>query len=132
MMSGAPLYGKQSLESVQCRIESWLTWDKIPTALVAICDGQVIGTIAIKENELEQVSYSPWLTGVFVLPEFRCRGVGALLIDAAEKKAALLGVPRLFLYTPASEAYYKNLGWQAVERHQLASGPVTIMAKELR
>lgn len=128
----APPIGNQSLTSVQRRIESWLTGDRIPTALVAVCDGKVIGTAALKEKELEHVSYSPWLAGVFVLPEFRCRGVGALLIEAAEKKAKSLGVLRLFLYTPTSENYYANLGWKTVERHALASGPITIMAKELR
>lgn len=125
-------YGEQSLASVQHRIESWLTRDKIPTALVAICDGQVIGTVALKEKELEQFSYSPWLAGVFVLPEFRSRGVGALLIDAAEKKAKSLGVSRLFLYTPSSETYYETLGWQTLVRHELAGEPITIMAKDLR
>ncbi len=126
------LYVNQSPVSVQRRIESWLTRDRIPTALVAVCEGRVIGTVALKEWELEQVSYSPWLAGVFVLPEFRRRGIGALLIQAAESKAASLGIQRLYLYTPDSENYYSHLGWSTIEYHQLPSGPVAVMSKELR
>jgi len=126
------LYGSETSASVQRRIESWLTRDRIPTALVAVHEGRIIGTVALKEQEIEKVSWTPWLAGVFVLPEFRKRGVGALLVQAAEKKAALIGVQRLYLYTPDGKTYYRRLGWSVVEHCLLPSGPVAVMSKELQ
>lgn len=126
------LYGEETQTSVQQRIESWLTRKQIPTAFVAVAEGQVIGTVVLKERELQQCPYSPWLAGLFVLPPFRYKGIGALLVSAAESEAALLGVEQLYLYTPASQQFYERLGWCAVEHHQLPSGLIAVMSKRLQ
>ena len=65
------LYGEETQASVRQRIEGWLTKNQIPTALVAVSEGQVIGTVALKDRELQHFSFSPWLAGLFVAPEFR-------------------------------------------------------------
>lgn len=126
-----PLYGHETKASVQHRIESWLARDVIPTALVALCEARVVGTVALKEYELPQFSYSPWLAGLFTVPEFRRQGIGALLVSAAETKAASLGIQRLHLYTPTSQYFYERLGWSVREHYQLPSGQVTVMSKEI-
>jgi hypothetical protein len=46
-----PLYGDESLASVERRIRTWLTRDQIPTALVAISEKKVVGTVALKDRE---------------------------------------------------------------------------------
>jgi N-acetylglutamate synthase-like GNAT family acetyltransferase len=125
------IYGVETPASVQQRIETWLTRNRIPTALVAVATNQVVGTVALKEHEL-QFSYSPWLAGLFVIPQLRHKGIGALLVDAAERKAASLGVNELYLYTPSSQAFYERLGWSVLERCQLPNGSVAVMSKKLR
>lgn len=126
------LYGEESQASVLRRIESWLTRDQIPTALVAVSEGHVVGTVVLKEKELQHYSFAPWLAGLFVVPEFRRQGIGALLVHAAESEAAFLGVRQLYLYTPTSRSYYENLGWSLIEYCQLPSGSVAVMGKGLR
>ena len=88
------IYGAETQASVNHRIETWLTRRTIPTALVAVANNQVIGTVALKQTELK-FPYSPWLAGLFVVPQFRRRGIGALLVGAAEDEAASLGIERL-------------------------------------
>lgn len=125
------IYGMETQASVQQRIGTWVDRNQIPTALVAVAGNQVIGTVALKERELH-FSYSPWLAGLFVIPQFRRKGVGALLVGAAEREAASLGVERLYLYTPGSQAFYENLGWFALEHCQLPSGAVAVLSKQLQ
>jgi predicted N-acetyltransferase YhbS len=126
------LYGEETQASVRQRIEGWLTKNQIPTALVAVSEGQVVGTVVLKDRELQQFSFSPWLAGLFVAPEFRRKGIGALLVRAAESVASSLGVQRLYLYTPASQGHYEHLGWSLIEYCQLPSGSVAIMGKALQ
>jgi len=59
---------------------------------------------------------TPWLSGVFVAPEHRRRGVGAALIERVVQEARALGKPRLYLYTSGSGALYLRLGWCVAER----------------
>lgn len=126
-----PLYGDQSLASVERRIRTWLTRNQIPTALVAISDDRVIGTVALKDRELPDLEYGPWLAGLFVVPHHRRRGIGALLVAAAERQASALGVRQLHLYTPASEGFYERLGWTVIDRVALPSGTVSVMRKRV-
>jgi N-acetylglutamate synthase-like GNAT family acetyltransferase len=126
-----PLYTEESLASVERRIRTWLTRNQIPTALVAVSEKEVIGTVALKTWELPGLDFGPWLAGLFVVPEQRRRGIGALLVAAAEQQASALGVRQLHLYTPASEDFYERLGWMVVDHVVLPSGTVSVMRKDL-
>ena len=126
-----PLYGDESVASVERRIRTWLTRNQIPTALVAISDNDVVGTVALNDRELPDLEYGPWLAGLFVVPQNRRRGIGALLVAAAERQASALGVRHLHLYTPASESFYERLGWTVIDRVDLRSGPVSVMRKRV-
>jgi GNAT superfamily N-acetyltransferase len=77
------------------------------------------------------VEYGPWLAGLFVVPQHRRRGIGALLVAGAERQASVLGVRQLHLYTPASEGFYARLGWMVINRLDLPSGAVSIMRKQV-
>ncbi len=65
---------------------------------------------------------TPWLAAVYVLPEFRRRGIGGQLVRAIEAAAIRLQLERLYLFTPDQEAFYARLGWSVLEtveyRHQ--------------
>lgn len=125
------LYGNQTQSDVERRIAGWLQRDGIPTALVAVVDDQVVGTVALKKQELEQFPGAPWLAGLFVVPQFRNCGIGAQLLRAAENKARSLGLRKLYLYTPNSRRFYDTLGWRLHQEVDLVSGSVAVMEKIL-
>lgn len=127
-----PLYTEESLASVERRIRTWLTRNQIPTALVAVSDKRIVGTVALKIRELPDLDFGPWLAGLFVVPEQRRRGIGALLVAAAEQQASALGVRQLHLYTTDSEGFYERLGWKVVDRHALPTRTVSVMRKDLQ
>ena len=61
-------------------------------ALVAKADGEPIGTCLLVESEIEpNHDVSPWLAGLFVVPEYRRWGAGAVLVRAIEDQARQRG-----------------------------------------
>jgi predicted N-acetyltransferase YhbS len=59
--------------------------DSLPLALVASTDGELLGMGALREHDLpSHEEFTPWLGGMFVLPQHRRKGVGAALCRALE------------------------------------------------
>lgn len=125
------LYGDATPTDIERRMAGWLARDRIPTALVAVVDGQVVGTVALKEKELVPFAGAPWLAGLFVLPHFRRRGIGASLLRAAENKARLFGLHKLYLYTSSAQRFYGELGWHPQWDAVLKPSPAVVMEKIL-
>jgi predicted N-acetyltransferase YhbS len=89
--------------------------DRLPLTLVALRDGQPIGTVSlVHDHPPEEDQWVPCLGGIYVLPGWRRQGVGALLCERALQEAARLGLPRLFLYTPDQERFFANQGWDKI------------------
>ena len=108
--------------------------DSLPLALVAIKENQPVGTASLKIAEMEiRPQYEHWLGTVLVHEDYRGRGIGSLLIRAAEKEASRLGVKDLYLYTrnPRNEALYTRLGWRSIERLMYQGRPAVIMTKRV-
>jgi len=102
--------------------------DCLPLALVALDGGELIGTVSLKFNDLDtRPELDPWLGGVFVIPEWRGRGVATLLMQRAVEAAAKLGLTKLYLWTSSAEGLYQKLGWQVVERSEYCGKDIVIM-----
>ena len=86
-------------------------------ALVAKVDGEPIGTCLLVGSEIEpNHDVSPWLAGLFVVPERRRKGAGATLVRAIEDQARQRGFSRLYLYTTDAVGFYARLGWSVLDR----------------
>ncbi len=110
----------------RCRIGS------LPLALVAFQDDQVLGTVALKPQDLDiRPDLTPWLGGLFVLPEYRRRGIGSLLITRIVAEAEKLGLPCLYLWTPSAERLYTKHGWKLLERVAYHGHTISIMRRML-
>ncbi len=110
-----------------CRIGS------LPLALVAFQDDQVLGTIALKPQDLDiRPDLTPWLGGLFILAEYRRRGIGSLLITRMVAEAEKLGLPCLYLWTPSAESLYVRHGWKLLERVPYYEYTISIMFRSLR
>ena len=114
------------------KVEGHLNRDVLPIAWVAHSQGQPIGTAALRIHDLEERSdLTPWLGGMWVLPQHRQRGIGAALCSVVEKKARSLGHDELFLFTLDKQAWYAALGWESREAARWRDHPCTIMQKRL-
>ena len=106
--------------------------DRLPLALVALADNELVGTVSLKHNDLDiRPEITPWLGGVFVIPEWRRRGVASLLMARAVEEARRLNLDRLFLWTASAESLYLKLGWQPVERTEYCGMNIVIMQMDV-
>ncbi len=106
--------------------------DSLPLALVAFNGDEVLGTVALKPQDLDiRPQLTPWLGGLFVMPEFRGRGIGSLLIINIVEEARRLRLPRLYLWTPSAESLYARHGWSLLERTAYHHYTISIMDRQL-
>ena len=106
--------------------------DRVPTTFVAFTGGEPVGTACLVEHDMDtRLDLTPWLAGVFVVPEQRGGGIGAALVEHAADRARAFGVTELFLYTNGAERLYRSLGWRAIGRELYEGREVTLMARTL-
>lgn len=117
--------------SKRCKmLRSHLSDDAIPETFLAELDGEVVGSASVVTYQfLSEQARSEWLTNVYVVPDFRCRGIAAKLIDHSCHYAAEQGVAELKLYTSERTAYYRKLGWQGRGSGQVQGHRVDILCQ---
>ncbi len=114
------------------RVEGRLNDDKIPFSLIAIKEGEAVGTASIFLNDMDtRPELSPWLAAVYVKENSRGLGIGSELVRSAEETARKLGTRKLYLFTPDKQSFYKRLGWVYLEDTSYRGGLVTILEKLL-
>ncbi len=127
------LYPGMTLQDVVSLLRERVNKDKLPLTLVAFEAGEPVGTVSLKMFDMESRSdLSHWLTSLYVVKPWRRRRIGSSLVEAAEKKAAELGIRKLFLFTTdvtLPGPFYSKLGWMVKEKTIYHSYPVIIMEK---
>ena len=126
------LHPGKTISDVEQLISERLNKNKVPLALVAFKNEELIGTVCLKDNDMDtHLELSPWLAGLYVSASMRRSGIGSALVSAIEKKAGELGIEKLYLHTPESESFYSKLGWQVKERVNYHGYPVSVMQKKI-
>ena len=106
------LLPEYTLQTHITKLQAHLNRDALPIAWVAHADGHALGTAALRTHDLDgREDLTPWLGAVYVLPEFRRRGVGTALCATVEGKARELRVHTLYLFTLDRQPWYVTLGW---------------------
>ncbi|WP_128933568.1 GNAT family N-acetyltransferase [Bradyrhizobium zhanjiangense] len=101
-------------------------------ALIAKVDGEAVGTCLLVEAEIEpNHDVSPWLAGLFVVPEHRRKGAGAVLVRAIEDQARQREFLRLYLYTTEAVGFYAKLGWSVLDRTSWKGLDTALMVRDL-
>lgn len=97
-----------------------------------IGEGELVGTACLVDEDLAPRPWlSPWLASVYVLPEWRGRGIASTLVRRVEQEARRAGIKRLYLFTPDQQALYRRLGWGELETLEFADEQVMVMLRGL-
>jgi GNAT superfamily N-acetyltransferase len=105
--------------------------DEIPTIYVALTGEVPVGTASLIPQDMStHLEFSPWLAGVYVVPEHRRQGIGRALVHRVVRTAAALGVSRLYLFTDSAQRWYADMGWAEIGREFYLGREVTIMRIE--
>ena len=144
----------QTLEHCRKNYQERMNTDRLPITMVALTTDvsarrqesepdshlhagrvrspELLGMVSLKFHDMDtRPDLDPWLGGLLVLPKWRNRGVGTLLMHRAVEEARKLNIPRLYLWTPSAERLYAKLGWQVVERTQYFGNDAVVMAMDL-
>jgi GNAT superfamily N-acetyltransferase len=118
-----------SLEARTARLRKCCGHCEIPTVVIAFTVGTLLGSAMLIAHDMDtRMELSPWLAGVFVAPGRRCRGIGASLVQRVIHDATVLGVERLYLYTPNADQFYSRRGWLLVEHTRYRKTDVVVMS----
>jgi GNAT superfamily N-acetyltransferase len=121
-----------SRERAEIRIRERLNTAGYPIAFIALENGTPIGTASLVDNDLEECpQLSPWLAGLFVLPQHRRCGHGAHLVSLATDHTRRGGSAKLHLFTPDRQAFFRKLGWVESQRLLHRQVPVSVMERAL-
>jgi GNAT superfamily N-acetyltransferase len=121
-----------SLESWTAGLGERTNRDRVPTMFVAFLGDVPVGSSVLVEHDMDtRLDLSPWLAGIYVLPEHRRKGVASALVERAMAEASRFGVGRLYLYTRSAVALYETLGWRAFGSEHYEGRDVVLMSVEL-
>ena len=82
--------------------------DRLPIALLAIDEDKPVGTASLVEVEYPEDEPGPWVSGVYVSPQYRGKGIAAALMSRLEREAVRFGARRLLLGAAAPELYRRH------------------------
>jgi GNAT superfamily N-acetyltransferase len=94
----------------------------LPQSFLAMEGDIPLGMVTIKKDDLwSRTDLNPWLSSLYVAPEFRGRGAGHALVRAVIGRAGELGFTSIFLFLGQSdqdrlERFYLKRGWEVVDK----------------
>lgn len=110
--------------------------DKPPLTLIAIDTAQnppiPIGTASLILDGMEKNDRNTaWLSALYVIPEYREKGVATRLIQEIIKIASKQ-YGALYLFTRTDGRIYHNLGWGTISEIEYQGNNVLVMIKQLK
>jgi GNAT superfamily N-acetyltransferase len=95
----------------------------IPITWVAVENEFPVGMVSLKTDDLwSRKDINPWLSSLFILPEYRNKGIAEKLINTVIKKSAELNYKNLYLFTDPDNAkismFYEKKGWKFLEKEK--------------
>lgn len=106
--------------------------DEVPTTFIAMSEGRLAGRASLVACDMtSREALTPWLSCVYVAPEYRGMGLASTLVERVTVEAARLGFGEVYLYTQDQQRMYQRIGWRRLEEAEYKGLRVTIMRREL-
>jgi GNAT superfamily N-acetyltransferase len=125
-------YGPGGPGDARIDIESLCNRSELPIGLIALKDKIFCGTVALRSQTTSHQHLSPWLTGLFVVPEMRRQGVGTVLVNSVEHLSKTLGYLAIYARSLAAITFFHKNNWIPFDEIPFGWDQLTIFRKELR
>lgn len=120
----------ENLEQCIDRLQTQAQKSGVPTTLIALKDEQLLGSASLVTYDMKgREDLSPWLGGVFVVPDYRRQGIGTQLVQGIVAEANKQNIERIYLYTTGqnNKNFYIQMGWSVTEEVEYMGGMRFIM-----
>jgi predicted N-acetyltransferase YhbS len=116
-----------SVEKIQEHLSKRHNSALVPLTLVAV-DAAILGTASLVENEYKPwPELTPFLSSLYVPPEYRKRGVGEALCRQVLGEAKRLGYGKCYLVTDKYKNFYEKRGWKTILEYVYRDAPAFLM-----
>ncbi len=115
------------------KLNDYLNTDKVPLAILAFNETELIGAAQLKYREMSiYPNKEHWLGGVYVSKTHRGKRVAEKIILEVISVAKKLDVFKLYLQTEnLSGGLYRRLGWLPLEQVNYRGLDVLVMEKQI-
>lgn len=94
----------------------------LPQTFIALDGKRPVATIGIWRCDMvSRQDLSPWISALYVVPDYRGIGIGKMLQDHATAYSKQLGFSEIYLYSDI-KSYYEKSGWTLIDRGIRYSG----------
>jgi GNAT superfamily N-acetyltransferase len=125
-------FADQPIDAIKMGFANCCREKGIPCALVAMVGGSFAGTASLRpESGTVCPDVGPWLTHLYVAPDFRNRGIGRALIRAVEAEARRNGFTELYAATARAAPVFERSGWTMIELVEYQGDRVCVFRTEL-
>ncbi len=106
-----------------------------PMTLIAVDSSQdptkPVGTVSLRFNGMpNSASNTIWLSALYVIPEYRNKGIGTALTKEIIKISSKR-YEKLYLYTRTNGKIYQKMGWVTIKEGPIQDPHIRIMSKTL-
>jgi len=107
------------------------SFDRLPTTLVAVEGHVLLGSVSVIYDDLPGWEHlNPWVASLYVVEPERGKGIGSMLLSAAERLLRTHSVPRAHVFTEHHGAYFQRLGWSTYANSKANGHFIVILVKE--
>ncbi|MEW8314972.1 MAG: GNAT family N-acetyltransferase [Candidatus Thiodiazotropha endolucinida] len=131
-----PYYGETGPGDAESDLIQSANRNELPIAVVAIADGNVCGTAALKQTSVTTFQeYTPWLAALVVDNAYRNQGIGEQLVIRIEQLAKDLGYPEIYVGTGEksgmSECLLERREWRFLDKSDFFISEARVYRKRL-
>ena len=110
-------YANRTLAEIELDFRREARRYRIPVRLVAFAEGELAGTIVLRDRAVPTLPGShPGLGGLYVPARQRARGIGTELVRAGMNIARQQGYRVVYAATAVAGGILERLGWAVIER----------------
>lgn len=122
----------RTLQEIQKSLFGRMNENEMPITLIAHDERGVLGTASLKASDMEILpELTPWLSSVFVPPDYRGQGVATALVAEIEKIARQHGFTKIHVFNPITQGIFEKMGWSVLQTVQYGGKELGILVKEI-
>lgn len=125
-------YAGRSLADIAGDFRTEARRSGLPIRLLAFADGELVGTITLREQATHDLpEFSPGLGGLLVPEQQRGRGIGTELVRSGMELAQAQDYPKVYATTINARGILERLGWNLVREVTHGDEELLLFACEL-